>query len=53
MEQAREREAEEERLADEILEKVHREGIESLSAEDREILNRVSARYRNRQREEA
>jgi len=53
VEQAREREVEEERLADEILEKVHREGLASLSAEDRELLNRVSARYRNRQREEA
>lgn len=53
VEQARENEEIEEQLADEILEKVHRSGIESLTPEDRDLLNRVSARLRNRQREEA
>ena len=53
VEQARENEANEEQLADQILEKVHRSGIDSLTQEDRDLLNRVSARFRNRQREEA
>lgn len=52
-EQARQREVDEERRADEILDKVHREGIESLTIADREILERVSARYRSRQGEQA
>jgi hypothetical protein len=51
--QARENEEIEEQLADEVLEKVHRSGIDSLTPEDRELLNRVSVRLRNRQREEA
>jgi Zn-dependent protease len=41
-------EAEEERRVDEILERVHEGGMESLSAEDRSLLQRVSARYRSR-----
>ena len=39
------REAEERRM-DELLEKVQREGIQSLSDEERRFLTRVSARYR-------
>ncbi|GIW81020.1 MAG: hypothetical protein KatS3mg105_2827 [Gemmatales bacterium] len=42
-----EREAEERRM-DELLEKVKREGLNSLTAEERRFLERVSARYRNR-----
>lgn len=48
--QAREqevREAEERRM-DELLEKVHRHGKEALTEEERRFMNRVSARYRNR-----
>ena len=41
-------EAEEERSLDEILERLHRHGRESLSPEDRALLERVSARYRSR-----
>ncbi len=52
-EQARQRELDEERRADEILDKVHRLGIQSLTSGDRELLERVSVRYRNRQREQA
>ncbi|REJ67758.1 MAG: hypothetical protein DWQ31_10240 [Planctomycetota bacterium] len=44
-----ERQAREEELrADVILARLHRDGISSLSVEDRELLNRVSARYRER-----
>jgi Zn-dependent protease len=39
----------EERRMDELLEKVQREGLGSLSDEERRFLTRVSARYRNRQ----
>lgn len=49
----REDEAEDERQADSILEKVHLGGIDSLTPEEREVLNRVSARLRKRSREEA
>ncbi len=42
-------EAEEERRVDEILERLHVHGMESLSAEDRSLLQRVSDRYRSRQ----
>ena len=42
------REAEENRM-DELLEKVQREGLQSLSDEERRFLTRVSAKYRNRQ----
>lgn len=41
-------EAEEERSLDEILERLHQHGRESLSPEDRALLERVSARYRSR-----
>lgn len=44
------REAEEERQVDEILARLHERGIESLSSADRALLERVSARYRNRPR---
>jgi hypothetical protein len=46
----RERElvAEEERSLDEILARLHRHGIDSLSPEDRALLQRASARYRSR-----
>ena len=42
----REQEAEEDVRVDEILSQVHQHGIGSLSQEDRELLQRVSARYR-------
>lgn len=40
--------AEEERLVDVILSRLHSEGLESLTPEDRELLERASARYRSR-----
>jgi len=43
-----EREAEERRM-DELLEKIAREGKQSLTAEEQRFLTRVSAKYRNRQ----
>lgn len=43
-------EAEEERRVDEVLARLHESGMHGLSEEDRELLNRVSARYRNRNR---
>ncbi len=42
-------EAEEEQRVDEILDRLHQHGMDSLSAEDRSLLERVSLRYRNRQ----
>lgn len=39
----------EERRMDELLEKVQRDGLQSLSDEERRFLKRVSDRYRNRQ----
>jgi Zn-dependent protease len=45
------REEEEDRQADEILKKLHGDGLASLSEEERNILNRVSARLR-RQRQQ-
>ncbi len=45
---AQEIEAEDERRVDEILARLHESGMESLSQEDRAVLARVSARYRNR-----
>jgi Zn-dependent protease len=42
-----EREAEERRL-DELLDKVQRDGLHSLTDEERRFLNRVSSRYKNR-----
>jgi stage IV sporulation protein FB len=50
IERQRAQEADEERRVDEILLRLHAEGMESLSTDDRAILNRVSARYRDRQR---
>jgi Zn-dependent protease len=43
-----ERESEEDRCVDEILARLHRHGIQSLSPEDRALLERVGARYRSR-----
>jgi hypothetical protein len=40
--------AEEDGRVDEILTQVHQQGMESLSPEDRALLNRASHRYRNR-----
>jgi Zn-dependent protease len=42
-------EADEERRVDEILSRLHDKGMESLSAEDRSLLKRVSQRLRHRQ----
>lgn len=41
-------EEEEERCVDEILEKLHQQGMQALSPRDRALLDRVSARYRSR-----
>ncbi len=41
-------EVEEERRADRILDKLHHQGIESLSEDEKSLLNRVSARYRRK-----
>ena len=49
LQQERERAADDERRVDEILTRLHEQGIASLSAEDRALLERVSVRYRNRQ----
>jgi Zn-dependent protease len=46
----RELEAMEDGRVDEILAQVHATGLQSLSSDDRDLLNRVSARYRNRPR---
>jgi stage IV sporulation protein FB len=46
----REIEALEDGRVDEVLAQVHQTGLESLSSEDRELLQRVSARYRGRVR---
>jgi stage IV sporulation protein FB len=43
-------EREEERLVDQILIRLHESGMQGLTAKERAILNRVSQRYRNRQR---
>jgi hypothetical protein len=43
-------EADEERRVDDVLARLHQGGIEAISADDRALLDRVSARYRNRQR---
>jgi Zn-dependent protease len=43
-------EEEDERRVDEILARLHESGIDGLSSEDRALLDRVSARYRNRLR---
>ncbi len=44
----REIETEEEQRADKILAKLHSEGIDKLTDEEKSLLNRVSARYRRR-----
>jgi stage IV sporulation protein FB len=44
----RELEAEEERRVDDVLIRVKEVGIDALSPEDRSLLHRVAARYRNR-----
>jgi stage IV sporulation protein FB len=49
LEQQRELEQEEERRVDEILGRLHEHGMESLSVEERLLLQRVSQRYRHRQ----
>ncbi|HQU43597.1 MAG: hypothetical protein B7Z73_14820, partial [Planctomycetia bacterium 21-64-5] len=43
-------EAEEDRRVDDVLARLHELGKHGLSEEDRALLNRVSARYRNRNR---
>jgi Zn-dependent protease len=48
-ERQRQIEVEEERRVDDILARLHETGLQNLSAEDRALLDRVSARYRNRQ----
>lgn len=48
-EQQRELEQEEERRVDEILGRLHEHGMDSLSIEERLLLQRVSQRYRHRQ----
>jgi Zn-dependent protease len=49
-ERQRQIEEDEERRVDDILARLHIAGLSGLSAEDRQILDRVSARYRNRQK---
>ena len=44
-----EQEADDDRRIDEILSRLHLRGMHSLSHEDRELLQRVSQRYRSRQ----
>jgi Zn-dependent protease len=44
------REAEDDRRMDDILARLHETGMENLSAEERALLIRVSARYRSRER---
>jgi Zn-dependent protease len=46
----RELESLEDNRVDEILTQLHTSGLESLTSDDRELLNRVSARYRKRPR---
>jgi Zn-dependent protease len=49
-EKQRQTEEDEERRVDDILARLHLTGLDGLSLEDRQILDRVSARYRNRQK---
>ena len=51
--QARAQEEAEEARVDRILERLHHEGFEAISIEERALLSRVSARYRLRLRNEA
>ena len=48
----RDQEDREAKIADEILKKLHTDGIESLTEEEKGILNRVSARIRRKREEE-
>ena len=48
-ERERAQEVEDERRVDEVLDRLHKHGMRSLSAEDRTLLERVSQRYRGRQ----
>jgi stage IV sporulation protein FB len=50
LERRRQLEADEERRVDEVLVRLHQVGLHQLSEEERALLNRVSARYRNRLR---
>lgn len=50
LERQRQIEEEEESRMDDILGRLHAHGLENLSEEDRSLLNRVSARYRFRQK---
>ena len=47
--QLRKQEADDEKRVDEVLSRLHEGGLDSLSREDRELLQRVSQRYRSRQ----
>jgi hypothetical protein len=49
-ERAQRQQAEDDRRMDEVLSRIHDAGINSLSSEERAILDRVSARYRSRPR---
>jgi stage IV sporulation protein FB len=49
MERQQEQRVAEERRMDELLEKVQRQGLHSLTDEERRFLTRVSSRYKNRQ----
>ena len=51
LQQQRQIEVEEERRVDEILGRLHEQGMNSISAEDRALLKRVSQRLRHRQAE--
>ena len=44
-----EQEAEDERRVDEVLQRLHQQGMINLSTDDKALLNRVSERYRSRQ----
>lgn len=46
----KDREAEDDRRMDEVLARLHAIGMDGLAPEDRALLNRVSARYRSRER---
>ncbi|HVX10922.1 MAG TPA: site-2 protease family protein [Pirellulales bacterium] len=50
LERRRKVEADEERRVDDVLVRLHQVGLHGLSEEERALLNRVSARYRNRLR---
>lgn len=47
--QLQEQEVEDERRVDEVLERLHQGGMQSLTSEERALLERVSQRYRSRQ----